>query len=251
MRRLLVGFLAAAVGLLSGCVKAHIETDIVADGSGTCTITYAMPRDVADAVAAMGHGGAGTGMEMPKLGDLSRETLEARCQRVGARLLEFRQTDDAGGVNMITKVGFTDLAQLSRLLNDIEGSATGGDRQGWRIDPLADGNYVLRTVTLPGDTPEPATGDDAAAVDLDELPDALDLSSARQHLSVLMGNIDKLDIRLAITVPGEVIHSNAMEVEGRTSIWTVNAANMMQADASTMEPEIRFSGQGLRLKSAP
>ena len=51
-----------------------------------------------------------------------------------------------------------------------------------------------------------------------------------QYFGVLMSHMQELDVRLTVAVPGDVINSNAMEVEGRTSIWAINAANMMDAE---------------------
>ncbi len=258
MRTWVLGVLAAAVCLLAGCMKVHIETDIAKDGSGTATLTYAMVREVADAISAMeAAGSAGAEVDMPRLGDLTRDSLAASCRRAGVNLLEHRHTDDAAGVTLSFKVAFDDVEDLSRLLASFDGDDDDGELEGWRIEPLGDGNYALRTVTLPpAAAAEPADDDEAADLDeldelaeMDDLDEMSDLAAAFQHMAVLMSNIDKLDIRMAITVPGDVIHSNAMEVEGRTSIWTINAANMMQADEAALDPEIRFSGKGLKLKS--
>ena len=67
------------------------------------------------------------------------------------------------------------------------------------------------------------------------------------HFAVLLKHVGELDVRRTITVPGEVISSNAREVEGRTSIWAINASNMM-SQSQDMTPEIVFSGAGLKIK---
>ena len=64
-----------------------------------------------------------------------------------------------------------------------------------------------------------------------------------------MQHMAELDIRMAITVPGEIISSNAMAVEGRTSIWALNAANMMQAEDTDMDPVIIFASDGLKIEA--
>jgi len=56
-----------------------------------------------------------------------------------------------------------------------------------------------------------------------------------------------MDVRLEITVPGDIVSSNAPQTEGRTSIWSINSSNMMTAGQNT-EPEIVFSGKGLKIK---
>ena len=64
----------------------------------------------------------------------------------------------------------------------------------------------------------------------------------------LMGAMSELDISMKITVPGDIINSNAPLVEGRTSIWTINQSNMMSSNQD-MEPVITFSAKGLKLKA--
>jgi len=57
----------------------------------------------------------------------------------------------------------------------------------------------------------------------------------------------ELDVKFTITVPGEVIESNAPTVEGNTSIWAINASNMMSQQGADMEPVITFSSKGLKI----
>ena len=64
----------------------------------------------------------------------------------------------------------------------------------------------------------------------------------------LMGAVAELDVRMTITVPGEIIESNAPTVEGNTSIWAINASNMMEQQDQDMEPVITFSSKGLKIK---
>ena len=63
----------------------------------------------------------------------------------------------------------------------------------------------------------------------------------------LMASISELDIRMEITVPGNVLSSNAPAVEGRTSIWTINAANMMESQGGDMTPTIAFDKGGVAI----
>ncbi len=58
----------------------------------------------------------------------------------------------------------------------------------------------------------------------------------------------ELDISMKMTVPGDIIESNAPTVEGRTSIWNIDSSNMMSGNTD-MEPNIVFSGKGLKIKA--
>ena len=62
-----------------------------------------------------------------------------------------------------------------------------------------------------------------------------------------MGDDAELDVSMKITVPGDIVTTNAPAQEGRTSIWTVNGDNMMTA-GQDMNPVITFSGKGLDIK---
>jgi hypothetical protein len=66
-------------------------------------------------------------------------------------------------------------------------------------------------------------------------------------MGTLMGAISELDISMKVTVPGDIVSTNAPAQEGRTSIWAVNAGNMMTMDQD-MAPEIVFSAKGLKIK---
>jgi hypothetical protein len=63
----------------------------------------------------------------------------------------------------------------------------------------------------------------------------------------LMQSISELDIRMEITVPGDVLSSSAPTVEGRTSVWAINGANMSDAQNMAMEPEITFAKKGVNI----
>jgi sugar phosphate isomerase/epimerase len=247
IRRSLIVLLVTATGLSTGCMKMHLETVIDQDGSGTTTLTYAMSTEVAAAFSKMDAAG-GSGLEggPPALSEMSREQMEEICRQAGIKLVSHDYQDDGKNVSLTMKLGFSDLASLSRAMNVINGSAAGSEQEMLAIESTGDGNYVLRTVKVPGAAAD--ENDEDLEEALADMSDMADMQESMAAMSTLMAHLGDLDVRMAITVPGDVIHSNAMEVEGRTSIWTINAANMMQAEGLDMSPEIRFSGQGLKLR---
>jgi hypothetical protein len=249
MRRLLLGALLLATGLNTGCIKMHVDTIIEKDGSGTCTITYSISHEVAEAFASIEQSGAGMGMDSspPQLQDLTRSQAEAASREAGVKLLDHRLVDQDGVMTLTMELGFDDIARLSGALDALLGDdAIEDEPEMLGIFAGDDGNFVLKTVPV---AREPRVED--VEDDQFEMPTPGDMASmqaAMQHMETLMAHLDQMDMRLSFTVPGEVIHSNAMEVEDRTSIWTVNAANMMQSEEMDMSPEIRFAGKGLTLK---
>ena len=66
-------------------------------------------------------------------------------------------------------------------------------------------------------------------------------------MSKLMASMNELDVRMEITVPGDILSSSAPTVEGRTSVWAINAANMMEAQNMSTDPEITFSKEGVHI----
>ncbi len=247
MKRLLASILVLAVALLGGCMKVHLETNIEKDGSGTCTIEYGMAREVADAMDKLQEMDSESmgGGDMPDFSDMKRAEMEETCQAAGVKLIDHQYADDAEGRKLTMTFGFDDVAKLSQVLNSVtEGDGDGGHLG---IFEAEDGNFILQTVA--GEAQ--ADGDDEDE-DMDDpmgQDSPADMQATMQYMGVLMSHISDMDIRMAITVPGDIISSNAMEVDGRTSIWAINAANMMQAEEMDMEPSIIFSSKGLKIKA--
>ena len=232
MRLLLLPALALLAWTASGCVHMHMATVIDPDGGGACTVSYAIGREVADAVAALNALGAGPVAErLPALDSLGRDEVARICAAHGVTLVEHRDTGTATGRRLDLRLSFDDVGALSAVL---AGLGYGGGAI--RIDANDDGSYSLRTA--PADPPPPASADEMGR-----------MQRSMPHLGVLMAHLDELDVLMTITVPGDVIHSNAMEVEGRTSIWSVNAANVGHATGGGMDPVIRFAGDGVAIGS--
>lgn len=255
MRPLLFLMLAPALILCAGCLKMHMDTVMEKDGSGTCTISTGTSREVFEALSKMEAASGGKGFDafpmLPR--EMSRSHMEAVCRQAGVELLDHRIQEDADHVGWTMTVRFDDIGRLSAFQNAMSGSAGDAEIERLGILEAGDGDYVLTVVTVPGMSPDPGDDDDDDDLDDDMLDDLYDMGGiqhAMESVGTLMSRIGELDVRLSITVPGDVIHSNAMEVEGRTSIWTLNAANMMHFETADIQPEIRFSGKGLDLKTA-
>lgn len=250
MKRLLTAILVMTVVLLGGCMKVHLETNIDKDGSGTCTIEYGMAREVAEAMDKLQEMDSNSmgGEDMPDFSDMKRDEMEKTCQQAGVKLLDHEYADDAEGRRLTMTIGFDDVSKLSHVLDEVaDGEGEGGSLG---IFETADGNLILKTVVSEMDLDD---DDDDDGDDLDEnmdQDDPADMQAAMQYMGVLMAHIGDMDVRMTFTVPGEIISSNAMEVEDRTSIWAVNAANMMQAEEMDMEPNIIFSSKGLKIKAS-
>ncbi|HOX24730.1 MAG TPA: hypothetical protein PLL30_03075 [Candidatus Krumholzibacteria bacterium] len=254
MRTLSVLIVAVALGLGTGCVKMQMETVIESDGSGTCTVAYGMSREVADAIAKMSELDSGTmggSAEMPSLEDMTRDNMEAACREAGVKLVDHQYTDDASGTHLTMKLAFDDVANLSGALDALGANEDGG-REHLGIFQAGDGNLILKVIAASDEEAAEEPAEEEETADEDEAggeEDMAKMQEAMQYMGVLMAHSNELDVRMTVTVPGDVVSSNAPEVEGRTSIWAINASNMMAAQSMDMEPEIVFSGKGLKIKA--
>ncbi len=239
--RYALGIAAAAMMFLStGCLKIHIDTIIAADGTGRATIEFAMGREVADAVARLGEldeTGRPGDPGLAAAGDLGRDALAADFEAAGVTVASHDLTDDATGVALVMELAFDQVADLSRALGTLQTDALARRGEELRITRTEDDEFLLANTVVAG------VADSTAA---DE-PHPQPSSELLLNMKVLLDHVAELDIRRTITVPGEVISSNALEVEGRTSIWVINAANMLEEQDTGLDPRIVFASDGLQI----
>jgi hypothetical protein len=234
----LVLMVAAALLAMSGCVQFHSDVAIDGKGGGTATVKMSVATDVLKARADMMSMGGAMGMDLPDYDTVTRAYLEKRAAGHGVTINTFDKGEAAGRKTLACTLSFTDLKGISWVLNDVSGALGGA---GLGVAKTPDGNFVLRTkqynfpATPAKTTPPPA-------------PTPEQMQRQSELAATLMGAINELDIVVKLTVPGDVVRSNAPKVEGRTSIWTINAANMMAQQE--VAPEIVFSSKGLALPTA-
>ena len=144
---------------------------------------------------------------------------------------------------------FADLRGLSAMMQaTMPGDEDEGRDNGLGIFAAGDGDLVLRPASY--DLPAWDEAEKEPAPEGETTPAATDPAAMQKQMEVLgklMGAMSELDIRMAITVPGDIISTNAPQQEGRTSIWAINAQNAMSAP-ETIEPRIVFSGKGLKIE---
>jgi len=250
MRRFAMFVLLGAAVLLAGCVQMHSETVIEKDGSGHATFKLSLSQAVTESLDELEalDSDQGMGGEMPSLEDFDRDELEKVARQNDVKITKFEKGIVDGRQTVDIGLDFASVAGLSRTLDVL-----GGDDEEprvWTILQRDDGNYVL--TSIPDEEPRPWEEEDedeaeATAEPADPEKAQEDAQKAMAIMGKLMGSMQELDVSMKITVPGEVLDSNAPEVEGNTSIWAVNAANMMQAQEMDMEPEIVFSSKGVKI----
>jgi hypothetical protein len=246
-RRLAMLALAALATLaFPGCVQMRSETIIDQSGGGTASITISMSQAVSDALEQMQEMDTegGPGGDMPAFDDLDRATIEKRVTEFGVKLTRFEKGERDGRETLDIAYEFKDPKGLSAAMGAFL-SGSESEENGLGIFDAGDGNLVLRPASydFPDWDAEDTTTDEATD------PTNVDPQQMQKQMALmgtLMSAIAELDVSMKITVPGDIVSTNAPAQEGRTSIWAVNASNMMSMDQN-VEPEIVFSGKGLRI----
>ncbi len=241
MRIVSSAILIAGLLAVAGCVQMHSSITINADGSGVCSMTYSMSKDVADALKDMGSMG-GQDKEAPTLDDFDKAKMEKAAAANGVKVKKFDRKTADGRDTLAMELEFKDITGLSRVLNT-------GDEEDkvMKIFKTPEGNYVLKSV--PDDNPPARDKAEEPESDSEDAKEASpeDVQKSMAVMGKLMQSMSELDVRMEVAVPGDIVSSNAPETDGRTSIWAINSANMMQAQNMEMEPEIVFSGKGVKI----
>ena len=241
----------AAGLLLSGCIQMHSTTVIDKDGSGNATFQLSLSEGVGAAMKEMkamgGDMGGGQSMDFPAFDEIDKAQLEKAAKEHGVTIKKFSRDPINGREALSIEMSFKDLKGFSYMMNKVMGD--GPNEGGMGIFETDDGNYVLRSTTY--EYPEEAAAEEAAESESSESeqesmnPDMM--GKQMEVMGKLMASMGELEIRMEITVPGDIIATNAPQQEGRTSIWAVDSSNMM-TQQENMEPEITFSGKGLKIK---
>lgn len=239
MRTSILALMAAAALLaMSGCVQFHSDVTLDGKGGGTASVKMSVAADVLKARTDMLSMGGSMGMDLPDYDTVTRAYLDKRAAGHGVTINTFNKGAAGGRKTLDCTLTFADLKGISWVLNDVSG-ALGGAGLGLFAAP--GGNVALRTkqYNFPA-TPQKTTPPPA--------PTPEQMQRQSELAATLMGAINELDIVIKLTVPGDIVRSNAPKVDGRTSTWTINAGNMMAQQE--VAPEVVFAGAGMTVKPA-
>jgi hypothetical protein len=227
MRRFGLG-LSVLVLLLAGCIKVDQTLTLNADGSGRLALRYGMSEQTLAQLKAMeqlaAQGGEGLSMEQDTPFEFDPEQVRedfAADKPDGVELVDVSSEVVDGWKYIDLEVAFDDIRALKRteLFEDSE----------LAIEPLANGDY--RIMQRSGD--EDLSGD-AAGQEL-----------MQQMAQLLAG----FRIAQTLIVPGDIIETNAPEVDGRTATWVFDIEqdpNVIQTLNET-DLSLTFSGDGVEL----
>jgi len=251
MKKLLLTLLSTALAglLLTGCVQMHMVSEIDKNGGGTASLKVSLSQVVTESMEEIAAMDEEQDMDLGAMTTLTRKELEKKVKGHGVKVKEFENGLVDGKQTLNVVFEFKDLEGFSFAMGEVMGGEGTGD--GMAIFENGDGNFVLRSHAYDWPVDEDKAilieeGDKSA--DAAEEMDPEKMQKQMELMGKLMGAMAEMDISMKITVPGDVVESNAPVVEGRTSIWTINAGNMMQ-NQGDLEPVIVFSGKGLKLKA--
>jgi hypothetical protein len=251
MRKIMIGAMGTLCLAAMGCIQTRMSTVIDKDGSGTFNFHYAVSTEVAQTLKELSEidGAGAQGQEMPTLESFDQERLEKACQEYGVKLDRFSRGQADGRKTIDIVLAFP---SVSALFNALAASGTlsssSQQNSGVGLFRTKDGNYTLRQTTPEVADKEAEDAESESVTGTMEDMDPQAMARVAELSGKLMAHLSELDIGMQITVPGDVISHNAQRVEGRTLIWEVNSSNMMTA-ADGMEPEIVFSGKGLKIEA--
>ncbi len=250
MKKMLLLTVTVLVALnLTGCVKFHSHTDLNADGSGVAELTMSIDPAVEDAIAELKtmDTGQDQNMDFPLLDDIEQDRIKQAAKDHGVEIKKFEKATVDGRKTLNIVLAFENLEGFSYVMGHIMGDTGSGNGMG--VFDAGDGNLVLKQAQY--DFPvDPDAAPEEEAITPEDMPtmDPDQMAKQMEIMGKLMGAMAELDVSFKITVPGDIVSSNAPETDGRTSIWSINASNMMTMDQD-MDPNIVFSGKGLKIPS--
>ncbi len=231
----------ALIAMMSGCVQMHMDTEIKKDGSGTMKMTMSLSDVVKEAIEL--EAGDDDLAKIGSLMDMEKKELEKAIKGHGVKVKKLETKTIDGKETMVIIFEFKDLKGLSFAMHELD---MGGDG-GMAILDVGDGNYALRPYEYDFPIKEEVEEEEEEEMSMDDM-DPEKMQKQMEIMGKMMGAMGELDVSMIITVPGEIVESNAPTVEGRTSTWSINASNMMSGETD-MEPNIVFSSKGLKLKA--
>jgi hypothetical protein len=245
MRKFLLLLTLGALALLaSGCVQMNMTSTIEKDGSGTMDMTISLSQVLTESMEELQAMNQDEGLEdLDEMMDLNRDEMQAKVKDHGVTIKKMENSVIDGRQTVQISLEFKDIEGMSFAMREF----TSEDSGGLAIIDKGDGTYALRHYEYDW----PPLEEEEESEDVSEEPAEMDpemMGKQMELMGKLMSSLSELEVVMQITVPGDIVSSNAPIVEGRTSTWRIDQTNMMTAGTS-MEPDIVFSAKGLKLKT--
>jgi len=234
------GILALSLSL-TGCVQISIETELKKDGSGKTDMEFVLLPSTSEILAELAAIGDVPDVDIARLASLDGQELQARVESHGVKVKKFksRLKDDMRTISF--RLEYKDLEGHAFALDQISGEPGAGHLGVFAAD---EGNLVLKNTTY--EFPEEVEEEDMAAVEPEEVSQEVMVKQG-ELFGQLMRSGKDLTLFRSITVPGDMVGSNGMEIDGRTSTWWMDESNRSEVKGN-FDPNIVFSGKGLKIE---
>jgi len=235
--------LFAGLLLLSatGCVEINIDTELKKDGSGKTEMEFVLLPSTSEILAELAAIGDVPDVDIARLANLDGKELQARVEGHGVKVKKFKShlKDDMQTISF--RLEYKDLEGYAFSLDQLSGEPGAGHLG---VFDAGEGNLVLKDTVY--DFPEEVDEEDMAAVETEEVSQEVMVKQG-ELFGQLMRSGKDLTLFRSITVPGDMVGSNGMEIDGRTSTWWMDESNRSEVKGN-LDPNIVFSGKGLKIK---
>lgn len=224
--------------VLSGCIQIKMETKLKKDASGKGKVELTIVQSVTEALDEVKDIEDLPETLIGNLAALDGEALKDAVTDRDVKIKKFKSRIEDGCRKVSFEVDFKTLEDYSFVL------ATAFEEEGAGFGIFDAGNGNLRLKDAEYDVPARDVEEDEIELEnpSDEAMDKyLELVP---KINAAMGEVEVVNI---ITVPGDVIESDATETNGRTCTWRLDFATI-RSDKDSLKPNIVFSGKGLKIE---
>lgn len=226
---------------LTGCVEINIETELKKDGSGKTEMEFVILPSTSEILAELAAIGDVPDVDIARLVNLDGKELQAVVESHGVKVKKFksRLKDDMQTISF--RLEYKDLEGHAFALDQISGEHGAGHLG---FFDAGEGNLLLKGTVY--EFPVEVEEEDTAAVETEEVSQEVMVKQS-ELFGRLWRSVNELTLFRSITVPGDLVGSNAMETDGRTSTYWMDESNRSEAK-DNFDPNIVFSGKGMKIK---
>ena len=183
--------------------------------------------------------------DVTAMANLDGDELKAIARKADVKIKDFRSGVKDGRRTVSMKMEFDSLEGYSWVVGHVFQEV--GD--GFGVFAGEDGQLIFKEARYDFSALESADAaepDELAEPDLSS-PSAETMDMYFEMMNVIKAAMPEVKFINVVTVPGEVIETDATEQDGRTCTWTLDFAAIM-SDKDNLKPRIVFSSKGLKIE---
>ena len=234
------------IPFLTGCLEIRMETELKKDGSGKGSLELAIVPGVTEIMNRFADVEDMPDTDLTALANLDRDEVKAMAARADVRIKHFKSRVRDGRRTISMDMEFASLRDYSWVLGNVFDEVGGG----YGVFAGEEGQLILREAEydfsdlqagekdVPAENPEPVTPSDET------------LAKYFEMTEVIKNSFQEVKFVNVITVPGDIIESDATRQKGRTCTWTLDFSDIV-SDKDNLKPRIVFSSKGLKIEPLP